>query len=248
MASRVEFEPAPAITGTRPSAPSMHHSTTRLCSSWLTVGLSPVVPTGTRPLVPSAICQFTSPRKAASSSEPFLKGVTRAVKDPRNFVFAAMDFSLRARSSRPLKLPIRPFIPGMTVWRKSGKPRVNEPLLVRHGPREALVKRTGWPRFCRGDDANTSCCPRIGYFPLNLRTLVFLDSPKEECRDLFRSHQSFAFDSASEHAGADSRIGDLPERNRRQTEGSLPEASSDRPERRAQDSGEDKREEGGQDR
>src|SRR6267154_2871267 len=92
MASLVELEPAPAITGTRPLASSMHHSTTRLCSSWFTVGLSPVVPTGTRPWVPSAICQLTRPRKAASSSEPFLKGVTKAVNDPRKFVLAAMDF------------------------------------------------------------------------------------------------------------------------------------------------------------
>src|SRR6202048_2996351 len=92
MPSWVELEPAPAITGTRPMASSMHHSTTRLCSSWLTVGLSPVVPTGTRPLVPSEICQLTSDRKAASSSEPCLKGVTKEVKEPRNFVMAAMDF------------------------------------------------------------------------------------------------------------------------------------------------------------
>src|SRR5712691_6816863 len=92
MASLVELEPAPAITGTRPLASSMHHSTTRLCSSWLTVGLSPVVPTGTSPWVPSVICQFTSERNAASSSEPFLNGVTKAVNDPRNFVLAAMDF------------------------------------------------------------------------------------------------------------------------------------------------------------
>src|SRR4051794_21716915 len=95
----------------------MHHSTTFLCSSWLSVGLSPVVPTGTRPLVPSEICQLTSERNAASSSEPFLKGVTKAVKDPRNFVLAAMDF-LRTRrdfrasaihigSVRPVKGRIR---------------------------------------------------------------------------------------------------------------------------------------------
>src|SRR3954451_13168576 len=69
----------------------MHHSTTRLCSSWLRVGLSPVVPTGTSPCVPSAICQFTSARNADSSSEPFLNGVTKAVNDPRKFVLAAME-------------------------------------------------------------------------------------------------------------------------------------------------------------
>src|SRR3984885_7138721 len=101
MASRVELEPAPAITGTRPAASSMHHSTTRLCSSWVTVGLSPVVPTGTRPWVPSVICQLTSPRKAASSSEPFLNGVTKAVNDPRKFVLAAMKFSKRALRALP---------------------------------------------------------------------------------------------------------------------------------------------------
>src|SRR5262249_14938568 len=75
----------------RPFASSMHHSTTRLCSSWLRVGLSPVVPTGTRPWVPSAICQLTNPRKAASSTEPFLNGVTRAVNEPLNVVLAAME-------------------------------------------------------------------------------------------------------------------------------------------------------------
>src|SRR5690348_5002040 len=90
MASLVELEPAPATTGTRPLASSMHHSTTRLCSSWLKVGLSPVVPTGTRPFVPSAICQPTRERNAASSSDPFLNGVTSAVKEPRKLVLAAI--------------------------------------------------------------------------------------------------------------------------------------------------------------
>ena len=64
----------PAITGTRPLACSTHHSTTCLCSSCESVGLSPVVPTGTRPLVPSAICQSTRSRKAFSSTAPFLNG------------------------------------------------------------------------------------------------------------------------------------------------------------------------------
>src|SRR5271165_6167519 len=105
MASLVELEPAPAITGTRPLASSMHLSTTRLCSSWLKVGLSPVVPTGTRPWVPSVICQPTSERNAASSTEPFLNGVTRAVKDPRNFVLAAMELLRRRRpkAAQPLR-------------------------------------------------------------------------------------------------------------------------------------------------
>ena len=122
IASVVEFEPAPAITGTRPLASSMHHSTTCLCSSWLSVGLSPVVPTGTRPLVPSVICQLTKARNAASSSEPFLKGVTRAVNDPRKFVLAAMDFLQRtgfARQNRQIERsacdPKRSFIPGLVT-------------------------------------------------------------------------------------------------------------------------------------
>src|SRR5262249_11409548 len=87
-ASRVEFDPAPATTGTRPSACSTHHSTTCLCSSCESVGLSPVVPTGTSPLVPSLICQSTRSRNAFSSTAPLRKGVTRAVNDPRTCVLA----------------------------------------------------------------------------------------------------------------------------------------------------------------
>ena len=58
MASEVEFEPVPAMTGTRPRAASMTSSTTRLCSSWLRVGDSPVVPQGTMPSVPLADVQL----------------------------------------------------------------------------------------------------------------------------------------------------------------------------------------------
>src|SRR5665647_1864595 len=94
----------------------MHHSTTRLCSSWLTVGLSPVVPTGTRPWVPSAICQLTRARKAASSSEPFLNGVTKAVNEPRKFVLAAMDF---LRTHVCFAVVEGQFISGLAIWRKS---------------------------------------------------------------------------------------------------------------------------------
>src|SRR5258705_5469155 len=90
IASAVEFEPAPAITGTRPFACSTHHSTTCPCTSCDKVGLSPVVPTGTKPSVPSAICQSTRPRKAFSSSAPLPKGVTSAVNEPRKLVLAVM--------------------------------------------------------------------------------------------------------------------------------------------------------------
>ncbi|MEJ0041332.1 MAG: hypothetical protein WDM81_03590 [Rhizomicrobium sp.] len=63
MASSVELEPAPAMTGTRPLASSTQISITRMCSSWLSVGDSPVVPQGTRPWLPCAICQDTSLRE-----------------------------------------------------------------------------------------------------------------------------------------------------------------------------------------
>src|SRR4029453_2863477 len=80
----------------------MHHSTICLCSSCDKVGLSPVVPTGTSPLVPSAICHSTMSRKAFSSSEPFLNGVTSAVKEPRKLVLAVMERHLhRFPGSRP---------------------------------------------------------------------------------------------------------------------------------------------------
>ena len=52
------------------------------CSSWLSVGLSPVVPTGTSPWLPSAMCQSTSFFSVSRSSSPFLNGVTRAGMDP----------------------------------------------------------------------------------------------------------------------------------------------------------------------
>src|ERR1700759_3250990 len=81
----------------------MHHSTTLRCSSCDRVGLSPVVPTGTKPLVPSAICQSTRSRNAFSSREPFLNGVMSAVNDPRNVVLAVM---LRSSTRRPAALPI----------------------------------------------------------------------------------------------------------------------------------------------
>src|SRR5262245_54007605 len=68
----------------------MHHSTTCRCSSCDKVGLSPVVPTGTSPLVPSAICQSTRPRKAFSSTEPLAKGVTSAVNEPLKLVLTVM--------------------------------------------------------------------------------------------------------------------------------------------------------------
>ena len=84
-ASTVLFEPAPAITGARPAEASMQTSITRLCSSWLSVGDSPVVPTGTRHFVPSVTCQSTNARNVSSSNSPDMSnGVTIAVIDPRS--------------------------------------------------------------------------------------------------------------------------------------------------------------------
>ena len=85
IASAVEFEPVPAITGTpEPLAAAMQMSMTRLCSSIESVGDSPVVPHGTRPSVPSLICQATNFSNPFSSTEPFLNGVINATSDPLN--------------------------------------------------------------------------------------------------------------------------------------------------------------------
>src|SRR6185312_16241731 len=73
---------APAITGTRPAASSTQISTTRICSSWLKVGDSPVVPQGTSPWLPCSICHETSLRNAPSSTLPFFIGVIRAGMEP----------------------------------------------------------------------------------------------------------------------------------------------------------------------
>ena len=89
-------EPLPATL----SAASTHSSTTCLCSSWLRVGHSPVVPTGTRPCVPSSICHSTRRVKASSSILPFLNGVMSAVNEPLNMG--------RASASRRLEDPSPP--------------------------------------------------------------------------------------------------------------------------------------------
>jgi hypothetical protein len=95
IASAVEFEPVPAMTGTRPETAAMQSSTTRLCSSWLRVGDSPVVPHGTSPFMPSATCHSTSFLKALSSTAPFRNGVTRAVIEPLNMTMSANLLAVR---------------------------------------------------------------------------------------------------------------------------------------------------------
>ena len=58
----VEFAPVPAMIGTRLAARSTATRINSQCSSWSTVGDSPVVPTATMPFVPSAICHSISRR------------------------------------------------------------------------------------------------------------------------------------------------------------------------------------------
>ncbi len=82
MVSAVELEPVPAITGTRPFAVSMVISTTLMCSSWLRVADSPVVPQGTIQLVPAFMFHSIRALRASSSSFPSLKGVTMATMAP----------------------------------------------------------------------------------------------------------------------------------------------------------------------
>src|SRR6185312_16610035 len=65
-------------------AASMQSSTTRLCSAWLRVGDSPVVPQGTSPWVPCPTCHSTKSWKAFSSTARFRNGVTSATIEPLN--------------------------------------------------------------------------------------------------------------------------------------------------------------------
>ena len=55
----VLFEPQPAMTGTLPLATSRHRRVTSSSSASVSVGVSPVVPQGTTPCVPSSSCHCT---------------------------------------------------------------------------------------------------------------------------------------------------------------------------------------------
>src|SRR2546421_6685818 len=58
---------------------------TRRCSARVSVGLSPVVPHGTKKLIPASICRRTSLRSVSSSSDRSRRnGVTNAVPHPVN--------------------------------------------------------------------------------------------------------------------------------------------------------------------
>ena len=61
---------------------------------------SPVVPHGTSPDDPSAICQSTKSRKPGSSNRPSRKGVTSAGIDPEN-MHLSFPRNPRERITRP---------------------------------------------------------------------------------------------------------------------------------------------------
>jgi hypothetical protein len=65
MAWAVLLEPVPAITGTRPATRSTEKRITSSRSASESVALSPVVPTATKALMPSAICQSMSRPRAS---------------------------------------------------------------------------------------------------------------------------------------------------------------------------------------
>src|SRR5258706_10598898 len=85
MVAVVLLLPVPAITCAFCSlATSTVSLITRSRSASSIVTLSPVVPHGTRIFTPPFICRSTSFLKHSSSTDPsFLKGVTRAVAQPR---------------------------------------------------------------------------------------------------------------------------------------------------------------------
>ena len=82
MASRVLFEPVPAITGMRPRASCTVTWIIRPCSSWESVADSPVVPHGTSALVPASTCPSIKRASARSSMASRRNGVTSATIEP----------------------------------------------------------------------------------------------------------------------------------------------------------------------
>ena len=83
----------PAMTLARPAAASTTTAITRSCSSCVSVGASPVVPTGLKMGVPCAICHSTRRVRAGSSTAPSVNGVTRATVHPANIrPFLGMRF------------------------------------------------------------------------------------------------------------------------------------------------------------
>src|SRR3984957_19148149 len=93
IASAVEFEPVPAITGTRFRTCSIVSLMTLSCSACVSVADSPVEPHGTRPSIPLWICHSIRSRNARASTSPSRNGVTSAVNAPLNIVRSLPPFS-----------------------------------------------------------------------------------------------------------------------------------------------------------
>src|SRR5436305_15133286 len=86
--SSVELGQVPAVHGSAlPLVVWMQMSISRVFSSLEMVGDSPVVPHGTRPSVPSLICQATNFSNPFSSTDSPLNGVINATSDPANMGF-----------------------------------------------------------------------------------------------------------------------------------------------------------------
>src|SRR5580698_294645 len=126
MTWAVLLPPAPATTGTFVRrASSIVISTTRRCSAALSVGLSPVVPQGTRKLIPAPIWRCTSRRSAFSSSE----------RSRRNGVTSAVPHPVNIRSSLPTTL----------LQLVHNLPKIEEAFLAGHPSRRA--QRTAGKSF-----------------------------------------------------------------------------------------------------
>ena len=73
------------IFSTRSAAAAMLSEITRSCSSWVSVGDSPVVLTGQMEVTPAAAWKSICSRSRAESILPSRKGVTMATERPANF-------------------------------------------------------------------------------------------------------------------------------------------------------------------
>src|SRR5262249_14691103 len=89
--SAVEFDPVPAMTGTRLLTALITLSITSWCSLWSSVADSPVVPQGTMPFVPFLMWNSTKASRLCQSILPSLKGVTSATIEPANISFSPTD-------------------------------------------------------------------------------------------------------------------------------------------------------------
>ena len=81
-ATVAEAAPAASAASAAPAAASTVARMIAICSSCVTVGDSPVVPTGTRPSIPARIWYSTSFLRSAKETWPLVKGVTSAVIVP----------------------------------------------------------------------------------------------------------------------------------------------------------------------